>query len=70
MDDLLKNGHACRVPKERLEQHVGAVWYLPHHPVFNSNKPDKVRVVFDCAAQYNGKSLNSELLQGPDLHCN
>ena len=25
------------------------------------------RVAFDCAAQYNGKSLNSELLQGPDL---
>ena len=67
MDDLLRNGHARRVPKNRLEHPVGAVWYLPHHPVVNSNKPDKVSVVFDCAAQYNGKSLNSELLQGPDL---
>ena len=67
MDDLLRNGHARRVPKDRLEQPVGPVWYPPHHPVFNSNKLDKVRVVFDCAVQYNGKSLNSELLQGPDL---
>ena len=67
MDDLLRNGHARRVSKDRLEHPVGAVWYLPHHPVVNSNKPDKVRVVFDCAAQYNGKSLNSEILQGPDL---
>ena len=24
-------------------------------------------MVFDCAAQYNGTSLHSELLQGPDL---
>lgn len=38
MDNLVKNGHARKVPQERMNQPVGAVSYLPHHPVFNPNK--------------------------------
>ena len=30
-------------------------------------KPDKIRVVFDCAATYCGASLNAKVLKGPDL---
>ena len=42
-------------------------WYIPHHPVLNPKKPGKVRVVFDCAAKADNRSLNEELLRGPDL---
>ena len=38
MEDLVKNGHDRKVPQERLTHPVGAVWYLPHHPVLNPKK--------------------------------
>ena len=44
------------------------VWYLPHHPVLNPRKPDKLRIVFDCAAKHAGQSLNDRCYQGPDLN--
>lgn len=43
------------------------VWYLPHHHVINPKKPAKLRVVFDCASKYKGRSLNERVHQGPDL---
>ncbi|XP_015761459.1 PREDICTED: uncharacterized protein LOC107340608 [Acropora digitifera] len=67
INSLFVKGHARRGPENQLEHPVGPVWYLPHHPVMNPNKPDKVRVVADCAARYDGVCLISTLLQGPDL---
>lgn len=45
-------------------------WYLPTFVVKNPNKPGKIRVVWDAAAQVDGVSLNSVLLKGPDLLTN
>ena len=42
-------------------------WYLPHHPVINPHKPEKVRRVLNGAAKFQGHSLNNSLLTGPDL---
>ena len=42
-------------------------WYIPHHGVIHPAKPGKLRVVFDASANFQGQSLNSHLLQGPDL---
>ena len=46
---------------------VGRMWYIPHHAVYHTSKPSKIRVAFDCSAQFPGKSLNKELLPGPNL---
>ena len=43
------------------------VWYMPHHGVFHPKKPNKLRVIFDCAAKYKGVSLNDAIISGPDL---
>lgn len=43
------------------------MWYLPHHGIYHPKKLDKIRVVFDCSAKFDGVSLNNELLQGPNL---
>ncbi|KAL0153126.1 hypothetical protein M9458_051582, partial [Cirrhinus mrigala] len=46
---------------------VGNVWYIPHQGVYHPKKPNKIRVVFDCSAKYEGIALNDHLLTGPDL---
>ena len=66
MDEMLQKGYAEIVP-EGVQGIEGKVWYIPHHAVRHMQKPDKVRVVFDCAATFHGVSLNSALIQGPDL---
>ncbi|KAK0150016.1 hypothetical protein N1851_009251 [Merluccius polli] len=71
MSDLLGKGYAVEVLGDKLNHNDGRVWYIPHHGVFHPQK-GKLRVVFDCAASFQEitqwrKSLNGELLQGPDL---
>ena len=67
MQELLRNGHAEKVPESEITTEDGRVWYIPHHGVYHAQKPDKIRVVFDCSAQFKGVCLNNFLLQGPDL---
>ncbi len=66
MNDLLKKGYAEKVPDKQLYRRDGRLWYIPHHGIYHKRK-GKIRVVFDCTSTFRGTSLNSELLQGPDL---
>ena len=59
--------YARKVPDHQVNRLGEATWFLPHHPVFHPKKPEKVRVVFNCAAKYRGVSLNDVLLPGLDM---
>ena len=67
IQELLDKGYAEKVPQQDTEVTPGRTWYLPHHNVVNENKPERLRIVFDCAASFGGTSLNKEVLQGPDF---
>ena len=62
MQKMIEEGHAEKAPEQRE-----TAWYIPHHGVYHPKKPEKLRVVFDCSADFQGHSLNRHLLQGPDL---
>ncbi|XP_044175961.1 uncharacterized protein LOC114968359 [Acropora millepora] len=67
VNDYIAKGYARQLSKEEASPKCNITWYLPHHPVFNINKPNKIRVVFDAAAKFKGTSLNDRLYHGPDL---
>ena len=67
IDDYIAKGYAHRVPDEQLDVIDKPLWYLPDHAVFHPRKPDKLRIVFDCAAKFRGTSLNDQLMHGLDL---
>ena len=63
MKDMIKNDSCDKVPLFDINK---PSWYIPHHGIYHRVKK-KIRVVFDCSANHNGKSLNDSLLIGPDL---
>ena len=67
MNNLMEQNFAEKIPSEELHGEEGCVWYIPHHGVYHPKKPNKIRVVFDCSAEYEGHMLNKQLLPGPDM---
>ena len=43
IQDYMIKGHAKKVQADELVVDDKPLWYLPHHPVFNPNKPGKTR---------------------------
>ncbi|KAI2646032.1 Retrotransposon-derived protein PEG10 [Labeo rohita] len=64
MDSVFRDGDAEEAEATSKE---GNTWYIPHHGVCHPRKPEKIRVVFDYSAKFEGTSLNNHLLTGPDL---
>ncbi|XP_036334843.1 uncharacterized protein LOC118745501 [Rhagoletis pomonella] len=62
----LRNGYARKLSDEEVCIKTDFKWYLPHFAVHNPHKPEKMRIVFDAAAQVYGVALNSALLKGPE----
>ena len=65
VEGYIASGYARKLEDARDEPY--GTWYIPHHAVVTEKKPGKVRVVFDCAAKHQGKSLNDHLFTGPDI---
>ena len=64
MEELFLKGCARESTKSPIDDQV---WYLPNHGIYHPSKPNKIKVLFDCSAEYIGRCLNKELLPGPDL---
>ena len=68
IDTDVKAGYVCKNQQIELNEiRDKHHWYLPHHPVINPHKPEKVRRACNAAAKYQGVALNDKLLSGPDL---
>ncbi|XP_065091881.1 uncharacterized protein LOC135712752 [Ochlerotatus camptorhynchus] len=68
IDEYQQKGYAHRATAEELaETDPRRTWYLPLGAVTNSNKPGKVRLIWDASAKVDGISLNLVLLKGPDM---
>ena len=72
IEEMVEKGHARVATPEELAKSWKRVAYIPTFTVVNKNKmPPKPRFVMDFAARTGagkkGKSVNSELLKGPDM---
>ena len=65
MQKYMDAHHVEKIPTDKLHYEEGKAWYIPIFPVIHPKKK-KARLVFDSAASYEGVSLNSTLLRGPN----
>ena len=59
MAKVLVKGRTVPVPPEEIlsPEGSGQVWYLSHFRIYHPKKPDRILVVFDSPAEYQGVSL-------------
>ncbi|XP_077986269.1 uncharacterized protein LOC144440764 [Glandiceps talaboti] len=64
METIINKDDAEKIPDQELKGKDGKKWYIPHHGVYHQQKR-KIRVVFDCVADFQRTYLIKELMQGP-----
>ena len=65
ISSYLEKDYIAKVPES---QKYAPGFYVPHFPIIKEDRTtSKVRLVFDAAAKYNGKSLNDRIYPGPKL---
>ncbi|XP_062600197.1 uncharacterized protein LOC134261817 [Saccostrea cucullata] len=64
MNKVFSKGHAEKAPELKDGEEC---WFLPIFGVYHAKKQNQIRMVFDSSAVFQGHSLNSALLSGPDL---
>ena len=68
IDTDVKAGYVRKVQQVELNENRDKLqWYLPHHPVINPHKPEKVRRKCNAVGKNHGVALNDKPLSGPDL---
>ena len=69
-EDYVKKGYLLKLPAGDKDwtATISEGWFLPHFPVIREDRATtKIRLVFDAAAKYQGRSLNDELYPGPSI---
>ena len=69
-EDYVKKGYMLKIPARDKDwaAAISSSWFLPHFPVIREDRTTtKIRLVFDAAAKYQGRSLNDELYPGPSI---
>ena len=67
LEGVIEDSFAEKIPLVELKRKDGNIWYIHHHSVYKHKNQEKVRVIFDCSAQFHGTSLKDDLLQGPNF---
>ena len=67
IQSYIDKGYARKLTDQEVQTKSSITNYLPHNYVINPKKPDKIRIVFDARAKYQGLSLNDRLHKGPDF---
>ena len=69
-EEYMSKGYMKKISPDVTELAISNSWFLPHFPVIRYDRATtKIRVVYDAAAKFLGKSLNDELYPGPSI-CN